>query len=72
MKEPRYRPLATRLIGAILAWSLLMSLALSAVVGWWAHKEASTQLHEALLQQGQALAGNLSESVWSVEPEAVT
>lgn len=67
MKEPRFQPIAVRLIRAILAWSLLMSLALSAVVGWWAHKEASAQLHSALLQRGEALAGNLADSVWHLD-----
>ncbi|WP_457417959.1 diguanylate cyclase [Roseateles sp. P5_E7] len=48
-----------------------MSLALSAVVGWSAHQEASARLHAALRQQGKALAENLSESVWEINPHLV-
>jgi len=68
MKEPRFRPIAVRLIVAILAWSLVMSLALSAVIGWWAHREAATQLNASLRQQGEALARDVAEAVWELSP----
>ncbi|MBI3346328.1 MAG: diguanylate cyclase [Burkholderiales bacterium] len=71
MKEPRFQPIAVRLIRAILAWSLLMSLALSACVGWWAHREASAQVNAALRQQGEALARNVAEALWQVSPDLI-
>lgn len=71
MKAPRFQPLAVRLTWTVLAWGLLMSLALSAAVGWWEHRVASTHLKAALLEQAQALATDLSEALWWISPDLV-
>lgn len=67
--EPHFQPLAVRLSRTVLAWSLLASLALSAVVGGWEHREVLTQQKAALRKQGEALARALPEAVWAVSPD---